>query len=131
MNYLLEQNTQSIILENQMKLLIVDDNAEIRKMLKSICSHMFYQILECDDGDLAIELYKDERPDWVLMDIKMKRMDGITAAKEIKVKYPDAKIIIVSQYNDESFIDAAINSGAVEYVNKEDLSRIEEIIKKI
>ena len=113
-----------------MKLLIADDNKEIRKMLKSICSHMFYEIIECDDGDLAVEIYQDEKPDWVLMDIKMKRMDGIEATKIINEKYPDAKIIVVSQYDDKSIIDAALNSGAVEFVGKTDLSRIEKVIQE-
>jgi CheY-like chemotaxis protein len=113
-----------------MKLLIVDDNEDIRRILKSMYSHMFYQILECDDGSSAIKIYNNERPDWVLMDIKMKKMDGITATKRIKNKYPKARIIIVSQYSDKDFIDAAKNSGAIEFVNKEDFSIIETIIKK-
>jgi CheY-like chemotaxis protein len=111
-----------------MKLLIADDNENMRKMLKNICSHLFYKILECDDGDLAVDIYKDEKPDWVLMDIKMNRMDGIEATKIINEKYPDAKIIVVSQYDDKSIIDAAMNSGAVEFVGKDDLSIIEKII---
>lgn len=111
-----------------MKLLIVDDNAGMRKMLKSICFNLFTSILECDDGDLAVRMYNVENPDWVLMDIKMNRMDGISATKEIKIKYPDARIIIVSQYNDVNVIDAAKNSGAIEFVSKEDLSKIIEVI---
>ncbi len=113
-----------------MKLLIADDNKEIRKILKSICSHIFFEILECDDGDLAVEIYKDKKPDWVLMDIKMNRMDGIEATKIINEEYPDAKIIVVSQYDDKNIIDAAMNSGAVEFVGKDDLSRIEKIIEE-
>jgi NarL family two-component system response regulator LiaR len=125
--YTSDSGTQSIS-ENLMKLLIVDDNEEIRKILKSMYSHMFYQISECDDGDLAIESYDNEKPDWVFMDIKMKRVDGITATKRIINKYPKAKIIIVSQYNDKDFIEAAKNSGAIEFVSKEDLTKIEAII---
>jgi len=64
-----------------------------------------------------------------LMDIKMKRMDGIKATMNIKLKFPEAKIIMVSQYNDKSIIEESFKSGAVEFVSKENLMRIEEIIK--
>jgi CheY-like chemotaxis protein len=112
-----------------MKLLIADDNADMRKMLKSICVNLFSNILECDDGDSAVRIYGTEKPDWVLMDIKMNRMDGITATREIKSVHPEAKIIIVSQFNDKTIVDAAKMSGAVEFVNKEDLTGVLEVIK--
>jgi len=112
-----------------MKLLIVDDNTGMRSMLRGICNEMFAEINECKDGDEAVEAYDVQKPDWVLMDIKMKKMDGITATKKIKIKYPGAKIIIVSQYNDKNFIEESIKSGAMEFVSKEDLTRVEEIIK--
>ncbi len=111
-----------------MKLLIADDNADMRKMLKSICVNLFNNIVECDDGDLAVSLYSKENPDWVLMDIKMNRMDGISATMKIKSSHPEAKIIIVSQFNDDVVISEAMKIGAAGFVNKEDLSRIVEII---
>lgn len=113
-----------------MKLLIADDNADMRKMLKSICVNVFNSILECDDGDSAVRIYREEKPDWILMDIKMNKLDGISATMKIKSIHPEAKIIIVSQYNDENVVDAAKNSGAIEFVNKEDLSKILEIINE-
>lgn len=113
-----------------MKLLIADDSSAIRSFIKNICKDMFNEIFECEDGRDAVEIYKKEFPDWVLMDIKMKEMDGITAAKLIYEEYPAAKIVIVSQYNDEGIYEASIKSGAVGFINKEDLSLIEKIIKK-
>lgn len=113
-----------------MKLLIVDDNAGMRKMLKSICGYLFNNIIECDDGDCAVRIYREEKPDWVLMDIKMKRMDGISATREIKSNHPGAKIIIVSQYNDDYVIDDAKNSGAFDFVNKDELLKVFNIIKE-
>ncbi|MFO7524442.1 MAG: response regulator [Ignavibacteriaceae bacterium] len=111
-----------------MKLLIADDNADMRKMLKSICINLFTNVLECDDGDSAVRIYRKENPDWVLMDIKMNRMDGITATREIKSVHPAAKIIIVSQYNDKDVIDEAISCGVIDFVNKEDLTKVVKII---
>jgi len=112
-----------------MKLLIADDNPVMRSILRGICNEHFTEINECEDGDEAIKAYEDQQPDWVLMDIKMKKMDGIKATSAIKTKYPEAKIIIVSQYNDKRIIEASIKSGAKEFVNKDNLEKIEEIIK--
>ena len=113
----------------EMKLLIVDDNSVMRSILKRICNDHFTEINECEDGDNAIMAYEKHQPDWVLMDIKMNRMDGIEATSAIKTKYPEAKIIIVSQFNDKRIIEASLKSGARDFVNKDDLERIEEIIK--
>jgi DNA-binding NarL/FixJ family response regulator len=113
-----------------MKLLIVDDNSAIRSMIKWICKDQFTEINECEDGDDAVKAYEQQLPDWVLMDIKMKRMDGIEAAREIKAKFPDARIIMVSQFNDERIIEASMKLGAKEFVSKEDLPKIKEIIRR-
>ncbi len=112
-----------------MKLLIVDDNAEVRRMIVNIFEKYFDELIECSDGSEAINLYGQYQPDWVLMDIKMKNIDGFNAAKKILKNYSDAKIIIISQYKDESFREEAIKAGALEFVEKENLLKIFEIIK--
>ena len=111
-----------------MKLLLVDDNDRIRRMMRNMYSAHFDEIIECDDGDKAVEEFNSELPDWVVMDIKLKEMDGIEATEKIISLNPEAKVIIVSQYNDESTIDAAKNSGAVEFVSKENLYKVIEVI---
>ena len=108
-----------------MKLLIADDNIEMREMLKSIYNQYFIEIIECSDGDEAVKAFTSFKPDWVFMDIKMSRMDGIKATEEIVKKFPEAKIIIVSQYNDEDTIQSALKSGAFQFVNKDNLLAIE------
>lgn len=113
-----------------MKLLIVDDNAEVRRLIKNIFDKYFEELIECSDGGEAVSLYGIHKPDWVLMDIKMDKMDGLTATKKIIHDYPEAKIIIVSQYNDDIVLAEAMKTGAAGFVNKEDLSKIEEVIKK-
>jgi CheY-like chemotaxis protein len=113
-----------------MKLLIADDNPGFRKVLKNFCEEYFHEIIECEDGDEAIYIHKKERPDWIFMDIKMNRMDGLTATRNIIIDNPDARIIIISQFNDKDTIKASKESGAVEFVNKEDLTMIEEILKE-
>ena len=120
-----------------MKLLLVDDNDRIRKMMRSIYSPHFDEVIECDDGESAVLAFDGNNPDWVVMDINlptgkagMKEIDGIEATEKIITAHPDAKVIIVSQYNDETTIDAAKRAGAVEFVSKENLYKVIEVINK-
>jgi CheY-like chemotaxis protein len=111
-----------------MKLLLVDDNVRIRKMMLNIYSPHFNEVIECSDGHNAVIAFHQHNPDWVVMDIKMNEMDGIEATEKIICSNPDAKVIIISQYKDESTIDAAMNAGAIEFVSKENLSKVIEVI---
>lgn len=113
-----------------MKLLLVDDNDRIRKMMRSIYSPHFDEVIECSDGTDAVIAFNKNLPDWVVMDIKMAAMDGIEATAKIISSQPDAKVIIVSQYNDETTIDAAKRAGAVEFVSKSNLYKVIEVIEK-
>lgn len=111
-------------------LLIVEDNPKMRQMIRTLFSGSGYQIYECEDGSEALEAYKLHKPDWVLMDIVMKKMDGITATNLIIDDFPDAKIIIVTDYDDNMLREKAKSAGAYDYVVKEDLSVLERIFKK-
>lgn len=111
-----------------MNVLIVEDNDHMRKFIKTMTSKFADEIFECSDGKEAVETYNTVRPDWVLMDIKMKEMDGISATKQIKKRFPEAKILIVTRYNDPHLFNAAKKAGAQGYVLKENLLRIKEII---
>lgn len=98
--------------------------------MRSIYSPHFDEIIECDDGDKAVAEFNNELPDWVVMDIKMNAMDGIEATEKIVSINPKAKVIIVSQYDDETTIGAAKNAGAVEFVSKDNLYKVIEVINQ-
>ena len=74
-----------------MKLLIVDDHTAMRRLIGRVVSDMVSEIEECGDGAEALAAYSRFLPDWVLMDIEMNQLDGITATKEILGAYPAAK----------------------------------------
>lgn len=112
-----------------MKLLIVEDNFKMREMMKSIFRIEFNEIKECEDGSDVMSAYSHFKPDWVFMDIEMKNLDGITASKKIMSTFPDAKIIIVTNHDNKEFKKDAKSAGVREYVLKENLSDIFEIIK--
>ena len=71
-----------------MKLLIVDDHAAMRRLIGRVVSDMVSEIEECGDGAEALDAYHRCLPDWVLMDIEMDQVDGITATREIPLFYP-------------------------------------------
>lgn len=114
-----------------MRLLIVEDNAEMRRLIISIVRDIADEIDECDDGAEAAAHYAEFLPDLVLMDIKMARVDGITASKEIVGEFPDANICIVTDYTDEKTKQAAFQAGVSHYVSKENLYEIRSLIENL
>ncbi len=71
------------------------------------------------DGLDVVEAALRLRPDVIVMDLKMPRKDGMTAAKEIMAVWPEAKIVINSAYGDASLVDAATSAGVVGYITKD------------
>ena len=96
--------------------------------MKDFYSPYFNEIVECTDGAEAIDRFPSVHPDWTVMDIKMKSIDGIEAAQRILSVAVDSKIILVSQFGDEGTISAAKASGAIAFVKKENLENVIEII---
>lgn len=114
-----------------MKLLIVDDHAAMRRVIERVVHDLFNFVAECDDGAEALAAYEQHRPDWVLMDISMKRMDGLTATRNIVRAFPDAKVVIVSKHDTKYLREAARDAGARGYVLKENLMTLRELLEKL
>ena len=114
----------------KMKILIVDDHQGMRELMRSYLPPAFDEIYECEDGIDAIDCYREHLPDWVLMDWKMKRMDGITATRQIIAAYPQARILLVTSYDDDNLRRAGREAGACGYIVKENLRSISEILPK-
>ena len=111
-----------------MKVLIVDDNKQIRELVREYLPSTVVEIYECSDGSEAFELYQKHLPDWVLMDIQMKDVDGITATRQIISAYPKAHVMIVTDHNEDELRKTAFEAGASQYVVKENLFSISEIL---
>ena len=107
-----------------MRVLIADDHARMRGAIEALVrGHLKKtdEVSQCSDGQQAVERFRELRPDWVLMDIEMDPMDGFTASKEILSIDPEARIIFVSQHDDQAYREAAKELGVKGYVLKTDL----------
>jgi CheY-like chemotaxis protein len=113
-----------------MTFLIVEDSGEMRRLIRRTVTDASDVVYECSDGEDALASYKLHGPDWVLMDIKMPGLDGISATRRIKKAFPQARIIVVSQYNDPEMQEDARRAGAVDYVLKDDLLAIRRFVSR-
>lgn len=104
-----------------LRILVVDDNARVRRTIRDVVSDLASAVEECADGDQVVGRYEAFRPDWVLMDIRMPRMDGISATAALTSAHPGARVVIVSDFEQADLRDAAAKAGAVGYVAKRDL----------
>ncbi|ADG82381.1 response regulator receiver protein [Thermincola ferriacetica] len=101
------------------RILIVDDAAFMRMMIRDILSKNGYEIVgEAENGQVAVEKYQELKPDLVTMDITMPEMDGITAVKEIKKIDPNANIIMCSAMGQQPMVIDAIQAGARDFIVK-------------
>lgn len=108
-------------------LLIVEDNAAMRRLIKSVVEDLAANIYECEDGSEALAAYEQHHPEWVVMDVEMKEKDGITATREIVGSHPEANILILTRDGSDRLREQAKQAGAAKFVLKEDLISIRQI----
>jgi DNA-binding NarL/FixJ family response regulator len=103
------------------KLVLVDDQNLIRQGLKALLElESDLQIVgEAENGQVAIDLVQELQPSVVLMDIRMPVMDGVTATKEICQRFPQVNILILTTFDDDTYVSAAIGHGAKGYLLKD------------
>ena len=101
------------------RILVVDDAAFMRMMIKNILSKNGYEIVgEAENGQVAIDLYKKLKPDLVTMDITMPEMNGIEGVKAIRAFAPEANIIMCSAMGQQAMVMEAIQAGAKDFIVK-------------
>ena len=116
----------------QKQVLIVDDSSMMRKLItKTLASSGCDVVGEASNGFEALELYKELSPDLVTMDITMRGMDGFAAAQEILDYDGQAKILFLSNLDDEKYRVMAIDIGGIGIAKKHHAAEIETLIKKI
>lgn len=122
--------------EKTFKVLICDDSILMRKKLKdSLASLGSFDIIEAANGQSAVDMYKENKPDLVFMDIVMPVKDGIEAVTEIKAFDKDAKVVMASSSGTKEHLRRAIKAGAYDFIQKpweqEQIAKIvNNVIKK-
>jgi DNA-binding NarL/FixJ family response regulator len=104
-------------------ILIVDDNTQFRTLLRGIVAQEpnFHVVGEAEDGAEAIRLARDLRPDIVLLDLALPRVNGLEALRQIKAERPETKVIIVTVHTEDAYRQAAEDSGADAFLLKKTL----------
>jgi two-component system, OmpR family, KDP operon response regulator KdpE len=102
---------------NDTTILVVDDEPQIRRVLRATLSSNGYDVMEAKSGQEAIEMVLRERPDLILLDVNMPDMSGLEVCSKIRMSY-EGPIIIVTVRNSEDDKIVALDSGADDYVVK-------------
>jgi two-component system, NarL family, nitrate/nitrite response regulator NarL len=113
------------------RIIIADDHDLVREAMRSLLNSEpdLRVIDEAKDGQETIELTRLQRPDLVLMDVRMPTVNGFEATRKIKEELPTTKVLIVSAYEDPLLVSEAVRAGADGYVLK--LSLVQEQLDAI
>lgn len=106
---------------NRIRVLLVDDQSLFAESLKTVIDLKAEDVEVvgiASDGAHAIELVVSQRPDVVLMDVRMPEMDGVQATEILHERFPDLKIIILTTFDDDEYVFEALNKGASGYLLK-------------
>lgn len=105
---------------NDIRVLVTDDQTAVREGLVLLINELPGQtaVGHAGDGNVAVELVGELRPDVVLMDVRMPRCDGIEATRRIREQYPETQVIMLTTYADDTSIVRALNAGALGFLTK-------------
>ncbi|OPG07903.1 response regulator transcription factor [Microbispora sp. GKU 823] len=102
------------------RVLVVDDQAVVRDGLVLLLGLLpdIEVVGSASDGEAALRLVAGERPDVVLMDLRMPRMDGVEATRRIRAEFPDTQVVVLTTYTDDESVFAALRAGARGFLTK-------------
>ncbi len=107
--------------EPDLRLIVADDQASIREALAMMLDMTpgLTVVATAADGEQAVALTAEHRPDVVLMDLRMPKMDGIAATAAVAARFPDVAVVVLTTYDDGASIVAALGAGARGYLTKQ------------
>jgi two-component system, NtrC family, response regulator AtoC len=116
----------------QRTILVADDDASIRSLLKQLLSDEGYNVVEATTGSEVVEKVKDVNPDLVIMDVRMPELDGIEALSKLKVSSPKTSVLIMTAFGSSNNAIRAMELGAFDYITKPfELDKISHTVKRV
>lgn len=114
------------------RVLVVDDSIFMRTAMSKILTENGMEVVgQAENGSIAVEAYKELKPDLVTMDIIMPEKSGIDAVREILAFDPGASIVMCSALGQKALVDDALNAGAIDFLVKPfNASRVVEVIEQ-
>jgi len=118
---LFEYRSQSEFMEGKLRVLLAEDHKTVREGVKLLVNAQpdMEVVGEADDGELALAQAEKLRPDIIIMDISMPRMNGLKATKKLRSKYPEIKLLTLSRHTDDGYLQQLVAAGANGYVLKQ------------
>lgn len=115
-----------------LRLLIVDDQKGIRRLLTEVFLEYGYEIDSCANGIKALEVIPEFKPDLIIMDVKMPGMNGIDVLKKLRETDKDIRVIMMTAYGDQHYINQAETLGVARFLIKPfDLNELKEQVEEI
>ncbi len=107
-------------MQKQIRVVLADDHAVVRKGIREFLEEDsgIRVVAEADDGEQALALVRREQPDVAVFDIQMPRLNGLDAARRARKESPNTRVLILTAYDDEPYIFAALQAGASGYLLK-------------
>ncbi|NUM71609.1 MAG: response regulator transcription factor [Ignavibacteriaceae bacterium] len=116
-----------------MRISIAEDNIHMRNIIRKMIENHFpvsIAVSEFGNGYDLIAALPSSPPDLVIMDIRMKKMDGLTALREIKMCRPELPVLLITQFETEEYSESASELGAAALINKSELHSLIEFITR-
>jgi two-component system chemotaxis response regulator CheY len=99
-------------------ILIVDDDRFVRLTLRDLLSDSGFELLEAIDGEEAVALIEQKKPELVLLDLLMPRLSGLEVIGRIPTLSPQTRVLVISALDSESLVESALEAGAAGFVAK-------------
>lgn len=104
-----------------MNILIIDQNQQMRQAVKSLLADIAENIYECNDEKEAMAYSSEYKPDWILTEVKIEEGNVLASVKQLEAAFSPARVMVITNYDDQYSREAALNSGASAYVTKDNL----------